>query len=684
MADELGRLTLIIEAQMKDLVTKISGLEDSVKKFSTSTETSTQKAGSSWGAMAKGFIVGQFSIDAIKTAYAAMINLFKESLQEYDNEVVAVSRLSASYGEQSAMIIELADARSKMTRDSKDEIIAAANSAAMHKLNAEQFAKLLPVIQDYAAKTGKGLLPTTEAFTRAIQFGTTRGLRPYGIELDATRSQQEIFNQLVSIGDGNVKGFAEKVGQLGSGPLIIIKNQIDELKDGIGRDLQPAMYVWAKTLENVIYPILAKGAELMSRFVKQMVGMYALIKGDWDLPERFEKKFTSPTEGTGAGLVGPPAPSANQLGTTSLGSGQKEDPAIEKRALASAKLRTQLEKDNNAVKIAVDEVTIAYDEGTIGLNSYYQSKVALIQEGYTVQKKFIDDQIKLATKESEKEKLRGDAARAEMDNTRDLLDLKKEYHDELMKMVNAESETLVEASRRGIEAIQAEIDARKEAYEQFKSQVSSAVQLGQEMGNAIADGLSSGAKGFKEVLKGMLIAFVSFLEKILIGSIVENAMKKFGSGLGVAGLAIAAAEAAVVTAIFESAKAGMQQFGEGGLIGGRPHSQGGTVIEAEKNEYIQRAAAVDYYGVGVMEAMNRRMIPKDILSNFNLARGVTTGAGSHAAEGGLVTGAAGRGVTIVNTVDPGLMDQYLSSADGQRAIINVIGARRFEVARVLA
>ena len=41
---------------------------------------------------------------------------------------------------------------------------------------------------------------------------------------------------------------------------------------------------------------------------------------------------------------------------------------------------------------------------------------------------------------------------------------------------------------------------------------------------------------------------------------------------------------------------------QGGLVGGRRHSQGGTIIEAEQGEFIMSRNAVDAVGV---EAMNR-------------------------------------------------------------------------------
>ena len=48
----------------------------------------------------------------------------------------------------------------------------------------------------------------------------------------------------------------------------------------------------------------------------------------------------------------------------------------------------------------------------------------------------------------------------------------------------------------------------------------------------------------------------------------------------------------------------MSKFEQGGLIGGRRHSQGGTMIEAESGEFVMSRDAVSRIGVNNLEAMN--------------------------------------------------------------------------------
>ena len=46
-------------------------------------------------------------------------------------------------------------------------------------------------------------------------------------------------------------------------------------------------------------------------------------------------------------------------------------------------------------------------------------------------------------------------------------------------------------------------------------------------------------------------------------------------------------------------------YAQGGLVGGRRHSQGGTIIEAEKGEFVMSRNAVESIGVEAMNQINQ-------------------------------------------------------------------------------
>jgi TP901 family phage tail tape measure protein len=127
------------------------------------------------------------------------------------------------------------------------------------------------------------------------------------------------------------------------------------------------------------------------------------------------------------------------------------------------------------------------------------------------------------------------------------------------------------------------IEAQRQANEKIlqeqihhsENMVAIYMQLGADIGSAIAGGISKGGEGLKGALKGILNMFLSFLEKLALEAVFASIVKNiitvpFGA------LIKAAAEAAFITGAFESLKAGISSFGEGAFVQG---NRGGVLAE---------------------------------------------------------------------------------------------------------
>ena len=60
-----------------------------------------------------------------------------------------------------------------------------------------------------------------------------------------------------------------------------------------------------------------------------------------------------------------------------------------------------------------------------------------------------------------------------------------------------------------------------------------------------------------------------------------------------------------------------QKYEYGGLVGGRRHSQGGTVIEAERGEFVMSRRAVDAIGLETMNRINQGGSAGGVNISFN-------------------------------------------------------------------
>jgi len=61
----------------------------------------------------------------------------------------------------------------------------------------------------------------------------------------------------------------------------------------------------------------------------------------------------------------------------------------------------------------------------------------------------------------------------------------------------------------------------------------------------------------------------------------------------------------IATGLNNVSKIRSQKFEQGGLVGGQRHSQGGTMIEAERGEFVMSRNAVDSIGINNLEQMNQ-------------------------------------------------------------------------------
>jgi hypothetical protein len=151
------------------------------------------------------------------------------------------------------------------------------------------------------------------------------------------------------------------------------------------------------------------------------------------------------------------------------------------------------------------------------------------------------------------------------------------------------------------------------------------------------------------------------------------------------------------------AKITAQKLAEGGLVLGYSPTSKSDNIPAylTANEYVQPVDTVKHYGLGIMNALRKKMIPKEVFTGYSLPvqRFPSRGSGRYA-SGGLVSGqkkseqnqmdSKDKGkqepqpISIVNVVDQSVMEQYMASTSGKNVIFNVLRSNAYELNNILA
>lgn len=111
---------------------------------------------------------------------------------------------------------------------------------AQFRLTGSQIQQLTPLMQDYAAKTGKDIPEAAEALGKAM-LGKGKALTEVGIKYKDAGSVAGNFEQVMGGLRSQVGGFAEVEGKTAAGQAAIMSNQFGEIKETVGGALMPIL-----------------------------------------------------------------------------------------------------------------------------------------------------------------------------------------------------------------------------------------------------------------------------------------------------------------------------------------------------------------------------------------------------------------------------------------------------------
>lgn len=233
-----------------------------------------------------------------------------------------------------------------------------------------------------------------------------------------------------------------------------------------------------------------------------------------------------------------------------------------------------------------------------------QDKLLEMQIQYKEQCKQLDEQEKeenseLAFTKLEKEvQLKLDAAAqnhyaglsSEREYHQQLLDIQNEYYNQVLSSTEISEEKKAEIMDR-IQRDSLEKSRRNydENQARIREQLSFAQGIGQQFGEAFAEMLTDSETSLGDFMKATLGIILDSLQKMMIAYIAETQMKNIAT-LGFLGLAKAAAEIALITAAFQTAKAVINGFESGGYTGYGKHDEPKGIVHA--GEFVANRYAV--------------------------------------------------------------------------------------------
>lgn len=179
---------------------------------------------------------------------------------------------------------------------------------------------------------------------------------------------------------------------------------------------------------------------------------------------------------------------------------------------------------------------------------------------------------------------------SEQEYRQQLLDIQNEYYDQVLSSSEISEEKKAEIIDK---KQQASFEKSRKNYEEnqrkIREQLSFAQNIGQQFGEAFAEMLTDSETSLGDFMKATLEIILDSLQKMMIAYIAETQMKNIAT-LGFIGLAKAAAEIALITAAFQTAKAVINGFEEGGYTGSGRHDEPKGIVHA--GEFVANRYAV--------------------------------------------------------------------------------------------
>lgn len=180
-------------------------------------------------------------------AAAAAVKFGVDSVRAFAAAEESQNKLNFAYEKFPALadvsidsIRRLNSALALKTRFDDDATASAQAVLAQFGLTGQQLIKLTPLLQDYAARTGKDLTDAASDLGRAL-LGQGRALKTVGIDFEDTGTVAGNFEALMAGLSSTVGGFAERDAETAAGKLAILQNRFGEVQEAVGEALMPAL-----------------------------------------------------------------------------------------------------------------------------------------------------------------------------------------------------------------------------------------------------------------------------------------------------------------------------------------------------------------------------------------------------------------------------------------------------------
>jgi hypothetical protein len=236
-ANSTGKTFGDLEGRAKKLGVATGGLG---QKFSALSGLSKQ-AGTGIAGMSSLATVGLAAAGAAAVAFgASSVKAYEESQQAQLKLTNTLEKMPKLAGANVQAFNDQSHALQNLTGISDEETTVAQAMLGTFQLTQDQILKMTPLVADFAKKFGVDLVSASLQVGKALQ-GQIGALQRQGISIDKAAYSLDHFGAVQDALTQQAGGFAEAYGRTASGKADIFRGKIDDLKEAVGKGLQPAL-----------------------------------------------------------------------------------------------------------------------------------------------------------------------------------------------------------------------------------------------------------------------------------------------------------------------------------------------------------------------------------------------------------------------------------------------------------
>lgn len=494
--------------------------------------------------------------------------------RSYGEQEQAEKRLEHVIGKSSASLKAHASALQEVTRFGDEETLGAMTLVGAYTTNEQAIASLTEAAQDLATVKNMDLKTATDMLAKSV-FSSTNSMQRYGIQIDGTAGSTDRLNSALKAVSTQMGGASEEDAKTFLGALDQMGNAVGDVGEDIGRALAPAIVSVAKAVKSFAESL---DADQVEKFLSILAGggiVYLSYAAATRIATTATMLFTKATKKNIA-ILAAMLIVGKVIDQMDLFASSTDDLDDEiKKLNEDLKNGINIAKDDFEAKKQAMEMTHKENQANL-LNTAAIEKLTEAREnGIHADLASIDARVELAAVQQEIENLN------QLDEARLLTSNElKEKELNLIKLTTKERNLQAKAVMNEAKAREASFNKTIDIIGKFNSAFTKNAQAQKDIQFALAmiDAYKVATSTFSLLSKTMPPPFP---------------------------LVLATAEFAAATAIAENIRSQPIPKGEtGGLIGGRRHSQGGTIIEAEEGEFLMSRDAVESIGVDNLQSMN--------------------------------------------------------------------------------